>query len=173
MDADPTPWAALHVGVSALEPERRAAFALACAEHLVRLNSDKPELLGSIADGWAVLAGQARDLTTDLAELDARGDADDDEVACVRHALNAVAHPDADQSPLWASDRAIAAAYEQVPYAENASIFRSLSDDAKSSIVQGELRWQAKTLATFEETTSLSEACRTLRSRLSESDRTT
>ena len=173
MDADPMPWAALHVGVSALEPERRAAFALACAEHLVRLNSDKPELLDSIGDGWVVLAGQTRDLTTDLAELDARSDADDDAVACVRHALGAVAHPDADQSPLSASDRAMAAAYEQVPYAENASTFRSLSDDAKNSIVQGELRWQAKTLATLEKTTSLSEACRTLRSRLSESDRMT
>lgn len=161
MVADSTPWAALHARVSALEPDRQAAFALACAEHLVRRDSDKPELLESIAAGWAVLTGRAQDLMARLIDLDARSDIDEDDVACVRYAVGAVASPGADRSPLWASDRAIAAAYEKVPYAD-AGTFRSLSDDSMDPSVREELEWQAKALAVLEGAATLSEACEKL-----------
>ncbi|MFT4167018.1 MAG: hypothetical protein QM650_17410 [Microlunatus sp.] len=163
MAADSAPWAALQTRVSALEPARQAAFALACAERLVRRDSDKTELLESIAAGWAVLAGGTQDLTARLVDLDARSDIDEDDVACVRYAVGAVANPGADRSPLWASDRAIAAAYEKVSYAADAGTFRSLPDDSMNPNVQEELTWQAKALAVLEEATALSGACETLR----------
>jgi hypothetical protein len=164
MAADPAPWAALHARASGLGPERRAAFALACAEHLVRITGAKPDLLITTAEGWAALAGGTADLPDRIVELDTRSDCDDDDVACVAHALETVVSPQPAQNVLGAVDGAIAAAYDRVPYPEGATAFRPLSEDTRDPAVQQELTWQARTLTILERVDDFAEACARLRS---------
>lgn len=165
MDADVPPWAILHARASALATDRRAAFALACAEHLVRLASTKPDLLVKIADGWPVLAGDMRDLSDHLVELDTRSDGDEDDVACVAYALETVVRPHSSASVLWAMGRAVDAAYERVPYPEGAISFRRLSADTMDPAVQKELARQANTLTVAEDVIDFADACQQLRAR--------
>ena len=115
------PWDELHRRAEALPPDRRAAFALACAEHLVSITASprQAELRVALARGWAVLDGGSDDLTPLRAQLEGREDVDEDDVAGVYYALGAV-QGSADDA-WWAARRASDAAYERVPYPNGAS----------------------------------------------------
>ena len=165
-DDDPSPWAHLHPRVAALPSERRACFALACAERLVSLERShrEHELRAALADGWAVLAGEKRDLRTSQSQLESCDDADDDEVAAVAYALAAVAQDGSTDATLWAARRALDAAYERVPHPEGATSFRPLAYDTAEPVVQEEPRWQARVLSILESPADLIEVSQTLRS---------
>jgi hypothetical protein len=94
-----------------------------------------------------------------IVELDTRSDCDDDDVACVAHALETVVSPQPAQNVIGAVDRAIAAAYDRVPYPEGAIAFRPLSEDTRDPAVQHELAWQAWTLTILEHVDDFADAC--------------
>lgn len=160
------PWAALHARAEALPAARRACFALACAEHLVSIEAfpRERELRAVLAECWAVLTGGQRDLSRLRAELAAREDLDDDEVAGVAFALEAVASLGSVDATLWASGRALDAAYERVPYPADATRFRPLALDTAEREVQDELSWQDETLELLEGPHALPDLIARLRS---------
>jgi hypothetical protein len=159
----PAPWDELHRRAHALPPDRLAAFALACAECLVNLEASarQAELRQALARGWAVLAGGADDLAPLREQLEARDDVDDDPVASVYYALGGV-QGSADDA-WWAAERASDAAYERVPYLDDASTFRSLEVDTASEEVQQELARQRDALAALEADGPLPEVIARLR----------
>ena len=158
------PWDELHRRAEALPPDRRAAFALACAEHLVSITASprQAELRVALARGWAVLDGGSDDLTPLRAQLEGREDVDEDDVAGVYYALGAV-QGSADDA-WWAARRASDAAYERVPYPNGASIFRPLEADTASLEVEYELTWQRQALEALEGHEPLPEVVARLRS---------
>jgi hypothetical protein len=142
--------------------DQQAAFALACAEHLVRVEASarQGELLEILATGWLTLAGRGKDLSALRASLETREDLDDDEVAAVALALDAVSGC---STAAWqAVSRATDAAYERVPYPPGLSEFRPLATDTAEPVVQQELRWQTRAMATLERSENLQEAIRNL-----------
>jgi hypothetical protein len=140
------PWAPLHARAAALDPDRRTAFALACAEHLVATEASRreDELRAIVHDGW-----DRHDVDVRRAALEERDDLDDDEVAAVALALDAVARGGPRDATLWTSGRALDAAYDRVGEHQ----------------VRAELDWQSGALELLERTDDLAAAVVELRSR--------
>lgn len=159
---EPTPWDALRLRLEALVPQRRAAFALACAEHLVAMEATprEAELRAPLAQGWEALLGAPDDLGPLHARLEERADLDDDEVAGVAFALGAVmgGYEDA----WWAANRARDAADARVSYREPS--FQPADADAAERIMQDELDWQLGAVAALEVDEPLSTVVTRLRS---------
>ena len=160
------PWSGIHARVAALTADRRGAFAMACAEHLVSLEASTREsqLRAVLADAWVVLLGERGDLAERRRALAAREDLDDDEVAAVAFALDAVAELGRTDATLWAAGRAMDAAYTRVVYEPGATALRPLSVDTAEPVVQAELAWQAKAVGLLEGPGSLPEVVEALRS---------
>jgi hypothetical protein len=163
-------WHNAHVGIrgpaesqelrrrlAALAVERQACFALACAKHLVEASSQarKAELLGVIARGWAALLGAHDAAASMRSRLSTSNNLDDDEVAAVAFALDAV--NGVPESAYWAASRALDAAFKRVPYEDEKRTFRPLAVDAARPIVQQEVAWQRQLPAQVEGPTALSE----------------
>jgi hypothetical protein len=144
------PWSDIRDRLERLHQQRRAAFALVCAEHLVRsaATATTLDLRGSVDKGWAALINGQLDpeVRQRLVESD---DLDEDEVAAVAYALGAVSGQTEDG--WWAVSRCMDAAFDRVPYPDGARIFRPLELDAASHEVQQELRWQLIALDMVEE----------------------
>lgn len=142
--SEDVPWSGIHARVTALPTERRACFALGCAERLVRTEASarQTELLNDLSEGWSALLGRGRDLDERRRTLAARADLDQDEVASVAFALDAVVDGTV-ESALWASGRALDAAYARIPYPPGATRARPFAVDTASPVVQAELAWQA------------------------------
>ena len=88
-------------------------------------------------------------------------DVDEDEVAGVYYALKAISDPSL--AP-YAASRAMDAAFARVPYADGASGFRPVAEDADSPEVRRELAWQQAALVLIEGPSSLEDLARRLRS---------
>jgi len=149
--SDPlAPWQRIRDRLSALPVPGRAVFALACAERLVacRTSERAPGLRAALTQGWsAVLVGQGN-LAHLRREFGTRPDLDDDEVAAVAYALQAVdGSPDA---AWWAASRGMDAAFENVAGSEVVSEYRALEIDAAEPVVQAELEWQRAVLDQLE-----------------------
>ncbi|KQR08615.1 hypothetical protein [Cellulomonas sp. Leaf334] len=126
--------------VLTLPPAARAMFALGCAERQVRAADRHAELLSALEAGWTVARGGSVDLAAVRAELDARDDLDDDDVAATYFALgSAVGDP---QDCRAAASRAMDAAFARAEDDEDATGFRPLADDATGAPVTAELAWQ-------------------------------
>jgi hypothetical protein len=129
--------------LAALTDDRAVWMALACAERLLaRASADQQAVLrDALSSAWEALAAADRTRAAALAAvLEERDDLDDDPVASVYFALEAVAGtPDAAG---WGAARGIDDAFERVPYPDGATEFRPLVEDAATETVQQELRWQ-------------------------------
>jgi hypothetical protein len=163
MPDTPDPWQQIRRRLAQLPPERQAVVALASAEHLVALSAppDQEELRRFLALGWAALKTGHPDLSGSRDELLNRDDVDDDEVAAVAFALGAAMGSVNDA--WWAVNRCGDAAFDRVPYLDDSTSFRPLSDDAASPQVQREVAWQQATLSLVEESASLATAIHRLR----------
>ncbi|GAB3080104.1 hypothetical protein [Pedococcus soli] len=159
---EPTAWDALRLRIGALAPQRRAAFALACAEHLVAMEATprEAELRAALVHGWEALLGAQDDLGPLRARLEIRADLDDDEVAGVALALGAVMGGSEDA--WWAANRARDAADARVSYREPS--FRPTDADAAERIMQNELNWQLDAITALEVDEPLSTVVTQLRS---------
>lgn len=149
--------------LAALTSEKRACFALACAERLVaRSPHDRQqELRTALEQGWSVLKGHEGDVAVVRTSFDSRSDLDDDEVAAVAYALEAV-RGDADAA-YWAASRSLDAAFELVDYPASATEFRQLAVDAADPVVKEEVAWQEQAIAGAEEAASLPELMQRMR----------
>ena len=150
--------------IEALPRLRQAAFALACAEHLVGVEASprQTELRAAIAQGFEQLAGEPRDLAALREALSSREDVDQDEVAAVVFGLGAVMGlPD---SAWLTAGRALDAAYERVPYPADAMTFRPVEQDTADPAVQQEFLWHDWAVKSLESDQDLSEIVASLRS---------
>jgi hypothetical protein len=149
--------------LAALSPEKRACFALACAERLVVRTSStrQKELRTALDQGWSVLNGHGGDVAALRSSFDSRSDLDDDEVAAVAYALEAV-RGDADAA-YWAASRSLDAAFELVRHAGSATEFRPLGVDAADPVVKEEVAWQERAITGAEEAASLPELMQRIR----------
>ncbi|KRC66081.1 hypothetical protein ASE12_15740 [Aeromicrobium sp. Root236] len=117
-----------------------------------------------LSEGWAAWSGQTGDLAAVLRALEPREGLDEDEVACVYYALDGVARAGPRDATIWASQRAIDAAYARVPRSEGAATFRPLDEDTAMPVVQSEFRWQDRVLQILETNADLAEAGQQVRS---------
>lgn len=101
-------WTVLRPRVDAMAADRRAAFALACAEGAV--GSDQG-LRAALASGWSALVDQT-DGAEILSDLEHSRELDEDTVATTFYALSSV-HGDADAA-WWAASRALYQAFDSV-----------------------------------------------------------
>lgn len=129
--------------LAALTDVQAVWMALACAERLLgRASPDQQSVLrDALTSAWESLATADSERAATLAAvLEERDDLDDDPVAAVFYALEAVAGvPDAAG---WGAARGIDDAFERVPYPDGATGFRPLEEDTATETVQQELRWQ-------------------------------
>jgi hypothetical protein len=141
--------------LAALAPDRQACFALACADRLVAGNaSPRAEELRTLLDlGWSGLTNGTARVTHVRAQLNAREDLDEDEVAAVAYALDSVLG-DAGGA-LWAARRALDAAFDRIAYVADGTSFRPLADDEAEPVVQAELAWHEHALGAVESRTAL------------------
>ena len=153
----------LHVQIEASAPHARSVFALACAERLVAADSSsrRKVLQEALDAGWAAVLEGSTERLSILESIDGREDIDDDAVAGVAHALMATSG--ASEHATAVSTRATDAAFEQVPYPDDASSFRELDDDFKTEVVQREYRWQKETLMQLAKADDLSQVIQQLR----------
>lgn len=151
-------WDEVERRIGLLAPERQAAFALACAEHLVtgERSPRQAELRSMLDQGWmALIDGTPANLSHLRQVLEERDDLDDDEVAAVAYALGAVSGSVDDAR--WGAGRGRDAAYGRVPYPEDARTFRPLEEDTQSPEVQAELAWQRSAVSQSEDAGSLAD----------------
>ena len=131
--------------LAALTDVQSVWLSLACAERLLARASDEQRgvLRDALDTAWDALAAADPARAASLAAvLEQRDDLDDDPVASVFFALEAVAGvPDAAG---WGAARGIDDAFERVPYPDGATEFRPLEEDTATETVQLELRWQVQ-----------------------------
>lgn len=155
-------WAEMQRRLGRLPAERQAVVALAGAERLVGVTASvrESELRLLLAQGWAAVTG-SRDLSRLREGLLERDDLDDDEVAAVTFALGAVMG--SVQDAWWAVSRCLDAAFDRVPYPDDATSFRPVEEDAASPGVRREMEWHLAALSVAEESDSLPAAIERLR----------
>jgi hypothetical protein len=129
--------------LAALTDAQTVWMALACAERLAAADTAARGHVQreALDTAWNELTATHTELLGVLVEsLEARDDVDDDPVATVVYALQAVAGvPGAAR---WAAQRCIDAAFERVSYPPGVTTFRSLHEDAAADVVKEELQWQ-------------------------------
>lgn len=135
--------------VLSLPPTRQAMFALGCAERLAHAAGRTDELLPALEAGWTVACGGSADLAPLLADLDARDDLDDDELAATFYALRAAAG--SPQDCRWAASRAMDAAFALVDRDDDTTLFSPLAVEGVSGPVLAELTWQQTAAARLAE----------------------
>jgi hypothetical protein len=146
-----TEFEALRKRLLRLDGPSRNAFALVCAERLLRYAPANvvEQLSEALAVGWSVVLGQEGDLTSTSAHLEQREDIDSDPVAAAAFALRAVGSGSADDA--WqTANRSLDAAFDRIEYPVDASSFRPLAIDMATPVVQAELRWQDQALTLLE-----------------------
>jgi hypothetical protein len=146
-----------------LDGPSRNAFALVCAERLVRRAPANivGQLSEALAVGWSVAQGQEGDLASTRAHLEQRADFDSDPVAAAAYALGAVGGS-ADDAWQTAS-RSLDSAFDRIEYPVDASTFRPLAIDMATPVVQAELRWQDNALTMLEESGPSADVIKRLR----------
>ena len=136
---------------------------MASTQRLAALQTNlDPEVAAAIAVGW----DRSEDAAVRLLLADRllqRSDADDDLVAAAIYSLRASIGSAEDAK--WAVARFVEAALDRATYADSATEFRTLDDDASLPAVVAELEWLSSVVDAAEASDDLAELSRQLRHR--------
>lgn len=136
----------LSAGFAALSGPARALLAVGCADRLVRAAGAQidDEVKQAVHSAWTAVTNGSSLSPAAITDLRNRDDVNDDPVAAIVHASEAV---NGDRDSGWhAVTRLVDSASARVPYAPGESTFRPLDEDLRSEPVASEVRWLQEAL---------------------------